>query len=1328
MNRITWFLLFAIVICFFDINAQNQIGEDITFGENNSYEFGRSVSVSSDGSRMITGHLPTNGIGTHEVRVFENIEGTWSQLGQTITREGYRFGSSVAISDNGSRIAIYSRATAAINFSYGHVRVYEYNGTEWSQLGDIISGESDSDELGSSMSFSSDGSVLATGTPGKKDANGYSVGGVQIFKFNNNQWEQLGQSIIGGTVSSFADKLGESVSISNDGNRLAVGGSEHSIYFPDVNAYSLYRGVVRIFDYNLTTNNWEQLGNDITGERTRDRSGSSVSISSDGTTVAIGARSNDINGFDSSGHVRVYKYNIDSWSQVGQDIDGERSYHYLGTSVSLSGDGKHLVTGTASVTLTSITIPALIKIYKYSESDNNWSLFRDIEINTTQGSQSMFLSEDGSTLAFQNRIISEFVVQAYKVGVNEISGKLSVDFGNNGCLSEFIPLEGIKVSATKDDEIISTYTDIDGNYSLLIDIGSYDITMDPENEFEFIDFTEIRNVNFNDLFNVETVDFCLTSNITIENELEVDAVGFPTTRSLSLNKDGSILAVGVNNFESFTGPGYVEVFDYIDEEFIQKGETLTGDSDDGQFGNSISLSSSGNRIAIGAPYNFGAPSANGEGGEVKVYDYINNTWVQVGQDIQGVSEDNLGYSVSMSADGSRVGIGIPEFRDNGSNAGKVEIYELINGSWVQLGATINNGIFNNEHFGVNISLSKDGNHIAISEERNPSVSESVKVRVYKYNEGIDDWEQIGNSFEGNLEQDFDHASVSLSENGSVLAISASSGWSGSSNYVKIFQYDNEEWVQLGDNIVGFEPLATMSGDGKRVVIANEELVSGGAHRYLSIYDYNGLNWEPFGVNIVTSSSSTEISEDGTRLAVNDDLSEVIQLYDIGGNTVTGNVFFDDQNNNCSNFSLPARNLKVNATLGSATTTTTFTNEVGFYKFSIKNDGMYNIQVADSRFDITPNSSELEFMGVEGKKVADFCVSANTIENDVLVTLLPITEARPGFDAVYQIVYENIGTTISEGNIEFEFNNMLQSFVSSTEPLDAQTINSLTYNYNNLQPFESRTIDIILNTEPPSTVNDGDILPLSVVITSDETDINLSDNNFEFNQIVVNSFDPNDKQVVQGSRIAIEEIDEYLHYIIRFQNSGTASAINVRVRDALEDELDWDTFIPVSSSHAYTTQITQGNLVDFIFENILLPPEQDDESESHGFVAFKIKPKADVVVGDVIVGNAEIYFDFNSPIVTNTVSTEIVDNSLSANENRLEDSFKFYPNPTNDIIYLSTKSGVHIEAIKVFSVTGKLFFEEHQGANEINLKSLPKGIYFLNVVLNKGNVTKKIIKN
>lgn len=94
--------------------------------------------------------------------------------------------------------------------------------------------------------------------------------------------------------------------------------------------------------------------------------------------------------------------------------------------------------------------------------------------------------------------------------------------------------------------------------------------------------------------------------------------------------------------------------------------------------------------------------------------------------------------------------------------------------------------------------------------------------------------------------------------------------------------------------------------------------------------------------------------------------------------------------------------------------------------------------------------------------------------------------------------------------------------------------------------------------------------------------------------------------------------------------GTANATKIRVKDTLDAKLDWSTFTPVSANHDYRIEITSGNHVEFIFEDITLPYESADEPGSHGFVAYKIKPKNNVEVGDVISNLAAIYFDYNLP--------------------------------------------------------------------------------------------------
>src|SRR5690606_12009820 len=185
---------------------------------------------------------------------------------------------------------------------------------------------------------------------------------------------------------------------------------------------------------------------------------------------------------------------------------------------------------------------------------------------------------------------------------------------------------------------------------------------------------------------------------------------------------------------------------------------------------------------------------------------------------------------------------------------------------------------------------------------------------------------------------------------------------------------------------------------------------------------------------------------------------------------------------------------------------------------------------------------------------------------------------------YQLVFENTGTTLLSGDVTLQFDDASQTFVCASPTTSASTSNSLTFNYTNLQPFEIRTIDVVMNTFPPTTVNDGDILNFTATINPISGDNNLNDNTFVLEQTVVNSYDPNDKQVLQGTEITLPQASEYLDYMIRFQNTGSASAINVVITDVLSSKLDWSSIRPISSSHEFTTRIINGDFVEFTFEN------------------------------------------------------------------------------------------------------------------------------------------------
>ncbi|WP_055442547.1 DUF7619 domain-containing protein [Lacinutrix himadriensis] len=463
----------------------------------------------------------------------------------------------------------------------------------------------------------------------------------------------------------------------------------------------------------------------------------------------------------------------------------------------------------------------------------------------------------------------------------------------------------------------------------------------------------------------------------------------------------------------------------------------------------------------------------------------------------------------------------------------------------------------------------------------------------------------------------------------------------------------------------------------------------------------------------------------TNITPNTVFVEDCSINNINYNNIQGIVAFDDENNGCDINDFIVANQLIQANDG-VNNIATFTNNIGDYNLYL-NENTYNTEVLGlaSNFYVTPNPYNTTFTGFGNSENADFCISSSHTINDVNVVLLPLNQARPSFDANYQLVFENTGTTLLNGTITLNFDDASQTFVNAIPTENTSTSNSLTFNYSNLQPFQIRTIDIVMNTFPPTTVNDGDILNFTATINPIAGDNNTEDNTFVLSQTVVNSYDPNDKQVLQGNEITLPQATAYLDYIIRFQNTGSASAINIVITDELNSKLDWETIRPISASHDYSVNILNGNFVEFSFENINLPAQQDDEAGSNGFVAFKIKPKQDVVVGNIITGKANIYFDYNAPIITNVVSTEIVE-PLSIPENEIKSVIKLYPNPVGDQFKIEVTNSNSIIDVKIFDVSGKQLLTFKPSEN-YNVKDLVSGVYFVSVQTNDGTVTKKIIK-
>ncbi|MFN8273825.1 MAG: T9SS type A sorting domain-containing protein [Flavobacteriaceae bacterium] len=446
------------------------------------------------------------------------------------------------------------------------------------------------------------------------------------------------------------------------------------------------------------------------------------------------------------------------------------------------------------------------------------------------------------------------------------------------------------------------------------------------------------------------------------------------------------------------------------------------------------------------------------------------------------------------------------------------------------------------------------------------------------------------------------------------------------------------------------------------------------------------------------------------------------------NTITGASTYDLNGNGCdpSDFLVPLIKMNIN---DGTQTGATFTNATGNYSFFTQ-AGNYTITptLENPFFSVTPTSTVVNFPTVNNtSQTRNFCFAPNGVHPDVDVVFIPYTQVRPGFDVDFRIVIKNKGNQIQTGNIDLTFDDAVLDFLSASLPVDNQSANHLVWNYNNLYPFESRVIQVQFNVNAPTEtppVNIGDVLSFSAVINPIAGDETPDDNTIVLNETAIGSYDPNDKTCLEGEHITPEMVGDYLHYVIRFQNTGTAPAEFVVVKDLLDTAVfDVNSLQLIASSHPMTTRIT-GNKAEFIFQNINLPAESADEPGSHGFVAFKIKTKNNLILGNAVKNKAEIYFDYNFPIITNQTTTTV---SLLALDEFGRSKVSMTPNPVKNILNITANS--NLQKVELLDIQGRVL-ESHSAAEHqtsLDLSGKARGMYLVRVTSELGSSIQKIIK-
>src|SRR5690554_267063 len=277
------------------------------------------------------------------------------------------------------------------------------------------------------------------------------------------------------------------------------------------------------------------------------------------------------------------------------------------------------------------------------------------------------------------------------------------------------------------------------------------------------------------------------------------AENFGLGKSVSLSTEGNIMAVGVPNADTngFNN-GQVKVFQYDGSDWLPIGNPINGDAQNDHLGYSVAMTPNGTRIITGSPYAT-TPIAN-NAGKASIFNWDGTNWVAVGGEISGlVNSENFGWSVSISSNGNRVAVSAPLSGPAGTHLGQVRIFELNGSTWQQIGSEIN-GQASEDYMGYSIKLSGDGNRIVIGSHQNDAVFQDAgNVRVFEWNGA--NWQQMGATIDGIAANDFFGKIVDISEDGNRV-VGTSVSLAGFTGEVRVYDWNGSSWNKKGESIIG----------------------------------------------------------------------------------------------------------------------------------------------------------------------------------------------------------------------------------------------------------------------------------------------------------------------------------------------------------------------------------------------------------------------------------------------------------------------------------------------------------------------------------------------
>jgi uncharacterized repeat protein (TIGR01451 family) len=436
------------------------------------------------------------------------------------------------------------------------------------------------------------------------------------------------------------------------------------------------------------------------------------------------------------------------------------------------------------------------------------------------------------------------------------------------------------------------------------------------------------------------------------------------------------------------------------------------------------------------------------------------------------------------------------------------------------------------------------------------------------------------------------------------------------------------------------------------------------------------------------------------------------------------VLYLDYNSNCLQDAGEAGIFWTQLAITNTTTSSTYytyTDINGAYSVNLPIGYTYSVAPAAS-VTLTPScpSSGTASVTLSGSAVtSDFAYSCNTAAIDAAITGVAVSW-RPGFDRIIHLWASSNSYCDSISGVVTLTLDPLLSLTSSVSPVASVSGSTITWNVADLSAWNDWWTNCQIFCDPSATF--GDTLCVTVNVATTPADGNPSNNTYTFCAPVINSCDPNEKAVAPQGIGEDGKIPNgtRLTYTVRFQNTGNDVAYNVNIKDELDADLDYSTLKVMSTSHDMLQPYINGNEVTFAFSNINLPDSTANEPASHGYVTYSVSPKPNLPIGTEITNLANIYFDTNLPIATNSTKNTIFAPQSVQQVSGSGLTASVYPNPANSSVSVRIDK-TEFTAV-LFDMAGKtMAVAGGKGNATINTSAIPSGVYMLKMVTNDNKV-------